>query len=100
MALPVSVGDILKILDKVPEWVGLKRMQARIEALEAKVAALEAAAGAKPPADKCPACEAGALRFVSEAPDPTFGPLGVLRRVLRCDQCGHTTARQIDTVRK
>lgn len=92
MALPVTVSDMLKILERIPEWVGLKRMQARIDALEAKVAALEAA---RAKADACPAC-GSALAFVSERPDPTFGVFGQKERTLRCTSCGHTTTRQID----
>ena len=97
MALPVSVGDMLKLLDKIPEWVGLKRMQARIDALEAKVAALEARHGAavNPAAHRCPQCQ-GPLRFVSERPHPQFGVFGMKEHTLHCDTCGHDTTREFD----
>ena len=93
MALPVSVSDMLKLLDKIPEWAGLKRMQARIDALEAKVAALAAQRAA---ADACPAC-GSALAFVSERPHPTFGRMGQRERTLKCSNCAYTTTRMVDT---
>jgi hypothetical protein len=42
----------------------------------------------------CPACGKGRLRLLDEAPDPTFGTLGIVRRTLKCDapECGQLRA--------
>ena len=41
----------------------------------------------------CPACRIGTLCVVEERPDPIFGALGVVQRVLKCDasDCGQFT---------
>ena len=41
----------------------------------------------------CPACRIGTLCIVEERPDPIFGALGVVQRVLKCNasDCGRFT---------
>jgi hypothetical protein len=41
----------------------------------------------------CPACRIGTLCVVEERPDPLFGALGVVQRILKCDasDCGQLT---------
>ena len=96
--MPVpSVSDIIKFLEKIPEWVGLKRLLARIDELERRVAALEG----RKPADKptCLLC-GGALRVTAEAPHPTGHVFGIKRLTLRCADCGAETTRDWDPAAK
>jgi hypothetical protein len=95
--LAPSASDILKILDKIPEWVGLKRLFGRIEALEKKVAALEAKleqGAQKPVGEVCPICEVGTLKVVEVVRDLIFGDMGVQQRMLKCTNCAHSEIRQ------
>ena len=91
----ISVSDILKILEKIPEWAGLKAMLRRIDELERRVAALEAAGTGKISEPRCPLCETGVLKTKSVRPDPTFGDMGVQQHTLVCSDCSHTERRQI-----
>lgn len=94
--VPISVSDILKLLDKAPEWLGLKRLAPRLDALEKRVAELEAKlAGRVTASALCPMCRA-AMDTVAVVPDPTFGMFGMQRHTLRCTACGHEESRQVD----
>lgn len=97
MGLPaISGSDIWKLLEKVPQWVGISRQVARIGELESRVAALEAALAAKPSPNRCTICREGEYRTYAEGPDPTFGVFGMRLLKMRCDRCGHETERQFD----
>ena len=93
-----SVSDMLKVLDKIPEWVGLKRLLGRIDTLEKRVADLEAQlkVPAKPAGEICPICDEGRLKVTKVEPDPVFGDKGVQQHTLACMACGHTETRQVD----
>ncbi|HEV3185257.1 MAG TPA: hypothetical protein VGZ49_10270 [Xanthobacteraceae bacterium] len=44
----------------------------------------------------CSLCEDGRLKVTGVKKDPVFGPLGLQRRTLTCDRCGHVEERQYD----
>ena len=96
VGIPVSVSDMLKLLDQVPLWKSLVALPKRVAALEEKLAALEASgrqpqrAGPRP--DECPGCRVP-LRLVSERRHPQFGPMGVKRHEMVCDACGTIVER-------
>lgn len=84
----LGLSDILRLLDHWPKWKDLTGLPARVQALEERLKALEAS---KPPSPTdCPAGH-GAMAFVSERPDPTFGVVGVKLRLWRCPTCGFET---------
>ena len=96
--LPVSVSDILKLLEQIPIWKAVAGLPKRVAELERKVAALEAAAkgGAQRPTGReCPVCGAE-MRVTAETPDPTFGVLGVKLHSLKCGECGTAAQRQFE----
>ncbi len=98
MLVPISVSDILKILDQIPIWKAVANLPRRVAELETKVAALEAIAGRAPPAltgRECAICGTP-MRVTSETPDPTFGALGVKTHHMECAECGATTDRQFE----
>lgn len=89
-----SGSDILKALELVPGWKAVASLPKRLAELEARVATLEKSAG-KPNAagaEACPKCGA-TLSLQEELPHPTFGRMGVKRRVFLCDACGRQAER-------
>lgn len=93
---PVSVSDILKILDQVPGWKTIRALPGRVEALEARIAALEAALEkpAKAPGESCPTCGERALRRASSRPmGGELGQLGGRIETWACAECGATDER-------
>lgn len=95
--LPVSVSDILKILDKIPLWKSLAGLPKRVADLESRLKTLEEGRGAAsgPGADQCPTCRA-VMTCVAETDDPIFGRFGVKKHVFRCDGCGAERTRRWD----
>jgi hypothetical protein len=95
----VTASDILKILDKIPEWAGLKAMQARLNALEERCDALEKALAEANQAPKvapgrpCKACGQAAMRLTGSVPDENFGVLGRNRETWTCGACGHSESQ-------
>lgn len=92
--LPLSVSDIVKLLEQVPGWKAVVGLPKRLAELEARVAALEKAAG-KPKAagsEACPKCGA-TLTLQDEIEHPTFGTMGVKRRLFLCAACGQRAER-------
>lgn len=97
MGLPaVSVSDMLKILEKIPQWAGITKQIARISELESRVAALELALAAKPSPNLCPLCRSGQLETIAVNPDPHGGVFGIQRHTMRCNGCGHTEQRVVE----
>jgi hypothetical protein len=96
--IPVSVSDIIKLLEQVPIWKRLIQIVKEVEDLKTRVAALEAARGKPPGVATCPICGTGDLKVVSSRQDPTFGVFGVQERTLKCSTpgCDHTEKRQFD----
>ena len=87
-----SVTDILALLDKIPIWKDLKRMPARINELEKRLAALESKH--EPSLKTCPKCGTGTFALVSTERDPIFGEMGVQNRLYRCTECGFSESLQ------
>lgn len=90
--------DIFKALDRWEGWKAIKATPAKVAELEKRVAALEAAINARPALEGCPICGSGTMKVISSRPDPTFGALGTLQRVLKCTNtaCGHSETRMHD----
>ena len=51
----------------------------------------------KPAGEKCPKCGELELRLQSSSPHPTFGKMGVVNRLMKCDACAFSEARMTDT---
>lgn len=90
---PLSVSDMLKLLEAVPGWKTLTTLPKRIAELEARVAVLEGRPTRTSAA--CPIC-GEAMKVTAVKPDHTFGEMGVQRHSLSCDACGHQEERQVD----
>jgi hypothetical protein len=95
-----AIGDITKILEKIPLWKRLGELPEQVDALQARVAALEAELQKRPSLERCPICSAGDLKVTSVNPHPTLGAVGIQERTMRCDNadCGHTEKRIHDPV--
>ncbi|MGJ8570453.1 MAG: hypothetical protein ACSHXI_07120 [Hoeflea sp.] len=89
----LSVSDILRLLDKIPQWKALGELPGRMAALEARLAALESNGNPGGNPDPCPACNAP-LAFKGERPDPVMGAVGIKERSFACTACGYQTQRQ------
>jgi hypothetical protein len=96
--IPISVQDVIKLLDEIPIWKAVAGLPKRIAELERKVAALETAAGAKaaaPTGKECPICGA-TMRVVKETDDPHFDFAGVKVLQMECGECGGQTTRTFE----
>jgi hypothetical protein len=93
--LPLSVSDIVKLLEQVPGWKAVIGLPKRLADLEARVGALEKGGPSRsgPRPTECPRCGA-TLSFVGERKDPIFGVVGVMRHDLKCDGCGFETSKE------
>lgn len=97
--IPVSVSDIIKLLDEIPIWRSVSALPKRLAALEERVATLEAAkavASARPPLDParvCPMC-GEEMKVTAETGHPTFHFAGVKVHQMKCQGCGRETSRQ------
>jgi hypothetical protein len=93
--IPISVSDVIKLLDEIPIWKAVAGLPKRIAELERKVAALETTASAKaaaPTGKECPLCGA-TMKVVSEYPDPQFGFGSLMFHQMVCGECGGQTTR-------
>lgn len=97
--LPISVSDIIKLLDQLPVWKTVSALPKRVETLEARCAELERrlavaeAAPASAPGQICSTCGVPAMRRMSQKPHPTFGVLGGKLEVWTCTACGEVDER-------
>ena len=97
MALPLSVSDILKLLEQIPIWKNVRTLPERLAQLEDRVSALEAAAAepARAPGQPCPSCGAYGLRrtkaVMSRGP---FAAMGAKDEIWTCSECGQTDERR------
>jgi hypothetical protein len=96
--IPISVSDVIKLLDEVPIWKAVVGLPKRIAELERKVTALETAASAKaaaPTGKECPICGA-TMKVVRETSHHEFGTFGVMVHQMVCGECGQQTTRNFE----
>ncbi len=95
---PISVSDIIKLLDEIPIWKNVAVLPRRLAALEERLAELQSAKRALPappmidPGKACPMCGAG-MKVLSETAHPTFGFAGVKVHKMECPECEYKTTR-------
>ncbi|WP_313534519.1 hypothetical protein [Haematobacter sp.] len=87
MALPISVSDILKILDQIPIWKTVRDLPARVAALEQRVAALEGRPTKAEHLTICATCGAPA-KVIAVKNHPKFAFAGIKMRTVECE-AGH-----------
>jgi hypothetical protein len=103
--IPISVSDILKILDQIPVWKNLAVLPRRIAALEEHIAALESSKLALPPppaidpARACPMCGTE-MKVMAETNHPEFGFAGLKIHQMSCPSCGQKAIREFDPNRR
>ena len=90
--MAISVSDILKILEKVPDWTRLKKLPEQVEELEARVAELEKLLKQSQHLD-CEYCGKGAMRKVAIEPTQEVPDIGVRVETWRCQECGEIDHR-------
>lgn len=96
--IPISVSDILKILDDIPIWKNIVVLPRRLAALEERIAALESAKLALPPArvidpaKACPMCGTE-MKVTAEHGHSTFAFAGVKVHQMTCPDCGYKASR-------
>jgi hypothetical protein len=96
--IPVSVSDILKILDQIPIWKAVVNLPKRVAELERAVAELrdkQSALVAKPIAPRgreCSICGA-TMKVTGESDHPDFGFAGMKVHSMECPECGHKTTQ-------
>ena len=93
--IPISVSDILKILDQIPIWKTLRELPKRMAEVESRLKALEERGAQKAPAPSalaCPLC-GGEMKVTSESPHPEFDFAGLKVHAVECPTCGHKTQR-------
>jgi hypothetical protein len=99
--IPVSVSDILKLLDQIPIWKAVSGLPKRIAEIERRLEALENQAmlktgPQKPPlAMICPIC-GGTMKVTEENPHPLLGVTGLKILSMTCEACGNKTERDFD----
>jgi hypothetical protein len=95
--LPISVSDIVKLLEQVPIWKSVVGLPKRLAELEARVAALEGRTKV-PNGPTCALCGAP-MKVTKVVDDPVFGEMGLKQHHLACTSCGHSETRQVDPTR-
>jgi hypothetical protein len=97
--IPISVSDILKILDQIPVWRNLSALPRKVAALEERIAALESAKLALPPPPKidaakaCPMCGTE-MKITAETDHPEFGFAGLKIHQMTCPGCDQKATRE------
>jgi hypothetical protein len=79
--------DILKALDRIPNWKRIQTAPQAIDALEQRIKALEAKL--KPPTgEQCPSCGAMAYKLTRSTPSPEpWGSMGARQDHYQCSAC-------------
>lgn len=91
-----TLDSILSILSKWPAWQRIVTTPDEVAALRKRVELLEASLRTRAAGeDECPRCHALGWRLVRTEADPTFGQLGVQRRVYACSSCSHSEFKQL-----
>ncbi len=79
--------DILKALDRIPNWKRIQESPKQIEALERRIAALEQLK-TLPAGDRCPSCGAMTYKLTRSTPSPEpWGSMGARQDHYQCSAC-------------
>ncbi|CAG9177668.1 hypothetical protein [Cupriavidus pampae] len=93
--LSFSVSDLVKLLEQLPVWKQVIGLVKEVEALKKRVEMLEKSQTQTPKGDECPRCHGLSYKLERTEADPTFGDMGVQRRVYVCGSCGHSEYKQL-----
>jgi hypothetical protein len=93
--IPITVSDMLKILEQIPGWKAVAGLPKRVAELERRVQELETQKPHVPPGRECPICGA-VMDVIDELPHPHFGSMGVKVHSMRCPHCEHKTSRDFE----
>jgi len=89
----ITIGDALKILDKIPIWKTIKQLCMRVEALEEEIKKLKVLLDKKEIGKRCPECKSHQVFidptiFSDSDPDSiNFGLKKIKFRHWVCDKC-------------
>jgi len=88
------IEDVMKTLDRIPNWKRIQAAPKELDALEQRVKALEAAL--KPATGAaCPSCGALAYKLMNSTPSPEpWGSMGARQDHFACSGCGYTDIRE------
>ena len=85
--------DIMKALDRIPNWKRVQELPTEVDALKQRVAGLEQKLSGKWPADVCKFCGERAVRMSG-----TRGPNShthISEQIWTCEKCGRKETRII-----
>ena len=86
--------DVMKTLDRIPNWKRIQAAPQAIDALEQRIKALEAKL-APATGDQCPSCKAMAYKLMRSTPaPPPWGGMGVRQDHFQCGACDYTDIRE------
>jgi hypothetical protein len=88
------IDDVLKALDRIPNWKRIQAAPLQIEALEQRIKALEAKLS--PTAgSQCPSCKAMSFKLMRSTPSPEpWGSMGARQDHFQCGSCDYTDIRE------
>ena len=86
--------DVMKTLDRIPNWKRIQAAPKELDALELRIKALEAvlkpASGAT-----CPSCRAMAYKLTRSTPSPEpWGSMGARQDHYLCGQCQYADIQE------
>jgi hypothetical protein len=86
--------DVMKVLDRIPNWKRIQAAPKEIEALEMRINALEATL--KPPTGaQCPSCGAMTYKLIRSTPSPEpWGSMGARQDHYACVACSYTDIQE------
>jgi len=93
--IPMGIlEDVLKALDRVPNWRRITGLPQEFDAMKARLDALEAKF--KPAAGGvCPKCKELTYGLTESLPAPApWGRMGAMEDHFACSQCGYTDTRR------
>ncbi len=98
--LPLSVSDILKILNNIPIWKAVVGLPKRVADLERAVDELQGKSSGTssvkvPSGRECPICGA-TMKVLSESAHPDFDFAGIKLHQMECSECGNKTNRDFE----